>query len=135
MERALPSFDIVLRFWLVVYWCRKPTMKSVNVHEVKAHLSEYLAQVEAGETVIICRRNIPIAAFKPVAAARTTLRSTTASSIRCPTTCSICSKARANEVIARHVHLSLAQRHQSTAERRGRRSSAFHPCGGRVVHG
>lgn len=30
-------------------------MKSVNVHEVKARLSEYLAQVEAGETVIICR--------------------------------------------------------------------------------
>jgi antitoxin (DNA-binding transcriptional repressor) of toxin-antitoxin stability system len=36
-------------------------MKSVNVHEAKAHLSEYLAQVEAGETVVICRRNKPIA--------------------------------------------------------------------------
>ncbi|MFO1206335.1 MAG: type II toxin-antitoxin system Phd/YefM family antitoxin [Burkholderiales bacterium] len=49
-------------------------MKSVNVHEVKAHLSEYLAEVEAGETVIICRRNKPIAELKPVAASRTTPR-------------------------------------------------------------
>lgn len=45
-------------------------MKSVNLHEVKAHLSEYLAQVEAGETVIICRRNKPIAELKPVAPVR-----------------------------------------------------------------
>ncbi len=57
-----------------MYWIHKLTMKSVNVHEVKAHLSEYLAQVEAGETVIICRRNKPIAELKPVAAARTTPR-------------------------------------------------------------
>jgi prevent-host-death family protein len=45
-------------------------MKSVNVHEAKARLSEYLAQVEAGETVVICRRNKPIAELKPVAPAR-----------------------------------------------------------------
>jgi prevent-host-death family protein len=45
-------------------------MKSVNVHEAKAHLSEYLAQVEAGETVVICRRNKPIAEIKPIAQAR-----------------------------------------------------------------
>lgn len=36
-------------------------MKVVNVHEAKAHLSEYLAQVEAGETVVIARRNKPVA--------------------------------------------------------------------------
>lgn len=45
-------------------------MKTANVHEVKAHLSEYLARVEAGETVLICRRNRPIAELRPVAAAR-----------------------------------------------------------------
>ncbi len=42
-------------------------MKSVNVHEAKAHLSEYLAQVEAGETVVICRRNVPVAWLVPIA--------------------------------------------------------------------
>lgn len=36
-------------------------MISVNTHEVKARLSEYLAAVEAGEVVQICRRNVPIA--------------------------------------------------------------------------
>lgn len=41
-------------------------MKTVNVHEIKAHLSEYLARVEAGETVIISRRNKPVARLVPV---------------------------------------------------------------------
>lgn len=41
-------------------------MITVNVHEVKAHLSEYLARVEAGETVTICRRNTPVAELRPV---------------------------------------------------------------------
>ncbi|MDX1604608.1 MAG: type II toxin-antitoxin system prevent-host-death family antitoxin [Candidatus Competibacterales bacterium] len=40
-------------------------MKMVNVHEAKAHLSEYLARVEAGETVIIARRNKPVARLVP----------------------------------------------------------------------
>jgi prevent-host-death family protein len=40
-------------------------MKVVNVHEAKAHLSEYLAAVEAGETVVIARRNKPIAKLVP----------------------------------------------------------------------
>ena len=42
-------------------------MISVNVHEVKAKLSEYLARVEAGEVVMICRRNVPIAELRAVA--------------------------------------------------------------------
>jgi prevent-host-death family protein len=41
-------------------------MKIVNVHETNAHLSEYLAQVEAGETIIITRRNKPIAELRPL---------------------------------------------------------------------
>ena len=36
-------------------------MKTVNVREAKAHLSEYLAAVERGKEVIIARRNKPIA--------------------------------------------------------------------------
>lgn len=46
-------------------------MKTVNVNEAKAHLSEYLARVEAGETVVICRRNKPVAELRKVAPART----------------------------------------------------------------
>ena len=42
-------------------------MISVNVHEMKAKLSEYLARVEAGEVVMICRRNVPIAELRAVA--------------------------------------------------------------------
>ncbi len=41
-------------------------MVAINVHEAKAHLSEYLARVEAGETVIIARRNKPVAKLVPV---------------------------------------------------------------------
>ncbi len=36
-------------------------MKVVNVHEAKAHLSEYLAAAERGEEIIIARRNKPVA--------------------------------------------------------------------------
>ncbi|HWO99017.1 MAG TPA: type II toxin-antitoxin system prevent-host-death family antitoxin [Methylococcus sp.] len=36
-------------------------------YEAKAHLSEYLAQVEAGETLIIARCNKPVAKLVPVA--------------------------------------------------------------------
>lgn len=41
-------------------------MKVVNVHEVKAHLSECLAAVERGETIVIARRNKPIAELRPI---------------------------------------------------------------------
>ncbi len=40
-------------------------MLTINVADAKAHLSEYLDRVEAGETVIICRRNVPIAELRP----------------------------------------------------------------------
>ena len=36
-------------------------MSIVNVHEAKTHLSRLLAQVEAGEEVIIARRGRPVA--------------------------------------------------------------------------
>jgi len=41
-------------------------MVAINIHEAKAHLSEYLARVEAGETVIISRRNKPVAKLVPL---------------------------------------------------------------------
>ena len=36
-------------------------MVTVNVHEAKTHLSRLLAQVEAGEDVVIARRGKPVA--------------------------------------------------------------------------
>lgn len=45
-------------------------MLNINVHEAKAKLSEYLAAVEAGETVVICRRNVPVAQIVPIHQAR-----------------------------------------------------------------
>ncbi|MDI6750957.1 MAG: type II toxin-antitoxin system Phd/YefM family antitoxin [Pseudomonadota bacterium] len=41
-------------------------MITINTHEAKAKLSEYLAAVEAGEIVQICRRNVPIAQLVPL---------------------------------------------------------------------
>lgn len=38
---------------------------TVNVHEAKARLSELLELMEQGETVIICRRNRPVAELRP----------------------------------------------------------------------
>jgi antitoxin (DNA-binding transcriptional repressor) of toxin-antitoxin stability system len=47
------------------------TMKMVNIHEAKAKLSEYLDAVAAGETVIICNRNQPVAELRAVPKKRT----------------------------------------------------------------
>jgi prevent-host-death family protein len=41
-------------------------MIMINIHEAKAKLSEYLAAVEAGESVQICRRNVPVAQIVPL---------------------------------------------------------------------
>ena len=41
-------------------------MIQLNVHEAKAHLSRYLARVEAGETVVLCRRNKPVAEIRRI---------------------------------------------------------------------
>lgn len=41
-------------------------MIKVNIAEAKAHLSRYLARVEEGETILLCRRNLPVAEIRPV---------------------------------------------------------------------
>jgi antitoxin (DNA-binding transcriptional repressor) of toxin-antitoxin stability system len=41
-------------------------MTKLNVHEAKTHLSEYLPRIEAGETIVLCRRNVPIAEIRPL---------------------------------------------------------------------
>lgn len=39
-------------------------MVRINVHEAKTHLSQYLRQVEQGETILLCRHNRPIAEIR-----------------------------------------------------------------------
>ena len=41
-------------------------MTRVNVADAKARLSAYLNRVQSGETIIICRRNVPIAELRPI---------------------------------------------------------------------
>ena len=43
-------------------------MISLNINEIKTHFSSFLAKVGKGETVIICKRNVPIAEIKPITA-------------------------------------------------------------------
>jgi len=38
----------------------------LNIHEVKTHLSRYLAKLARGETILLCKRNIPIAEIRPL---------------------------------------------------------------------
>jgi len=41
-------------------------MIRVNVHEAKVYLSRYLDRVVEGETIIVCRRNVPVAELRPI---------------------------------------------------------------------
>lgn len=41
-------------------------MIKINTVEAKARLSHYLERVEGGETVVVCRRNVPIAEIRPL---------------------------------------------------------------------
>ncbi|MGJ3232539.1 MAG: type II toxin-antitoxin system Phd/YefM family antitoxin [Oceanicaulis sp.] len=49
-------------------------MKTVTVHEAKTHLSRLLKEVEAGETIIICRGKTPVARLEASEAASPPLR-------------------------------------------------------------
>ena len=41
-------------------------MKEINLNEVKTQFSKYIDLVEAGETVIVCKRNVPVAELRPI---------------------------------------------------------------------
>jgi len=45
-------------------------MIKLNVHEAKTHLSRYLERLARGESIILCKRNIPIAEIRPLPAHR-----------------------------------------------------------------
>lgn len=46
-------------------------MFMVNIYEAKAQLSELIERVAAGDAVVICKRNRPVAELRPVSATRT----------------------------------------------------------------
>jgi prevent-host-death family protein len=59
-------------------------MVTVNLAQAKAHLSELLDRVEAGEDILITRHGRPIAQVSAVAAAKTPVRSLAAFRARMP---------------------------------------------------
>ncbi len=40
-------------------------MIKLNIHEAKTHLSRYLTRLAQGETILLCKRNEPIAEIRP----------------------------------------------------------------------
>jgi prevent-host-death family protein len=46
-------------------------MAKANIFEVKARFSHYVDRAAAGERIVICRHNHPVAELRPVAAERT----------------------------------------------------------------
>ena len=57
----IPGIDMIYK---MTYYM---VMINLNINEVKTHFSSCLDKVSKGETVIICKRNVPIAEIKPIA--------------------------------------------------------------------
>lgn len=49
-------------------------MIKLNIHEVKTHLSRYLGKLARGETILLCKRNVPMAEIRPLPSKRRTKR-------------------------------------------------------------
>ena len=45
-------------------------MIRLNMQEAKTHLSRYIDRVLKGESILLCRRNKPVAEIRPLPAAR-----------------------------------------------------------------
>ena len=43
-------------------------MANLNINEIKAQFSSCLEKVGRGETVIVCKRNVPVAEIRPIMA-------------------------------------------------------------------
>ncbi len=41
-------------------------MLLVNIHDAKAHLSEYLNRLEYEREIVVCKRNVPVAVIHPL---------------------------------------------------------------------
>ncbi len=51
---------------MVMFMILNQTMISMNVNEAKAHLSSALEKVAQGETIVLCKRNKPVAEIRPI---------------------------------------------------------------------
>ena len=40
----------------------------LNIHEIKDQFSKYIEMVEGGETIVVCKRNVPVAEIRPIEA-------------------------------------------------------------------
>lgn len=49
-------------------------MIRLNIHEAKTHLSRYLERLARGETILLCKRNEPIAEIRGLPRSRRTKR-------------------------------------------------------------
>ena len=49
-------------------------MIKLNIRQAETHLSRYLKDIEAGETILLCRHNVPIAEIRPLPKQQKTLR-------------------------------------------------------------
>ena len=49
-------------------------MIRLNIQEAKTHLSRYLGRLLKGETIILCKRNVPIAEIRPLPRSRRSKR-------------------------------------------------------------
>ena len=45
-------------------------MIKLNLNEIKTQFSKYIDLVEGGETVVVCKRNIPVAEIRPIEQSR-----------------------------------------------------------------
>jgi prevent-host-death family protein len=46
------------------------TMLMINIHDAKAHLSEYLKRLEQEGEIVLCKRNQPVAVIRPLPSPR-----------------------------------------------------------------
>lgn len=46
----------------------------LNIHEAKTHLSRYLNELGEGDSILLCRRNRPIAEVRPLVSSPETQR-------------------------------------------------------------
>src|SRR6266446_7556334 len=48
------------------FMARIKVMVKLNIHEFKTQFSKYIDLVESGETVIVCKRNVPVAEIRAI---------------------------------------------------------------------
>jgi antitoxin (DNA-binding transcriptional repressor) of toxin-antitoxin stability system len=51
---------------LVHYIVHNVVVKRVNIHDAKTNLSRYLAELAPGATLVLCKRNQPVAEIRPL---------------------------------------------------------------------